>query len=113
MAETALTVTSLGASGVTVAYANADTEHDNSFANNGKTILVMENGGASTATVTIMTGATTGGYAVADQAIAFTAGATKIAGPFAKDVFNDANGNVIVVCSGDGADDVDLMALSL
>jgi len=111
MAETALTVTTVGKAGTAKTTANADTSNGNKFANDGKTFLYIYNNGATgTASVNIATAATVGGYAVGDQAISVTTTQEKIAGPFDPAVFNDADGNVTMTITGTGAADVDLMA---
>lgn len=111
MAETALTVTTVGKAGTAKTTANADTSNGNKFANDGRTFLYLfNNGSTGSATVTIATAKTVGGYAVGNQDISLTTTQEKIAGPFDPDIFNDADGNVTLSISGAGATDVDFMA---
>lgn len=111
MAETALSVVTVGKAGTAKTTANADTSNGNKFANDGRTFLYLfNNGSTGSATVTIATQKTVGGYAVGDQAIALSTTQEKIAGPFDPDIFNDADGNVTMTITGTGAADVDLLA---
>lgn len=66
------------------------------FANSGRSILVVENGGGSSVNVTINSQLTADGNAVADKVVAVAAGATRAIGPFAPGVYNDADGFVNV-----------------
>lgn len=110
MAATPLTVTAVSKAGAAIATANSNTTDGNTFANDGRTFLYLSNPGASTAVVTVATGASVGGFAVADQTITLLTTVEKIAGPFDPALFNDANGLVTITFSDAGAADVDVMA---
>ena len=69
------------------------------FANDGRTILDVNNGSGSSVTVTFTTPGTVGGVAIENPAIAVAAGARKRIGPFDPSVFNAADGNVDVAFS--------------
>lgn len=73
MSATALTVVSVGNAGTAKSKTDADTSNGNTFANNGRTYLLLSNTGTDSATVTIATGATVGGYAVDDRTVALAA----------------------------------------
>ena len=81
-------------SGVTATMNTAAADGD-AFTNDGSTIVIFANAGASPITVTFVTPATVSGVAVADPTFSVGAGATRaIAGPFPEALFNDANGRV-------------------
>jgi len=115
MAYTALTVANPGESGAMVAMANADTSNGNKFANDGKTMLeIFNNGSTGSLTVTIATGGTKGGKALADDTHVLTTTQRKRVGPFRPDVYNVESGTdagcVLVTVTGTGAADLDLEA---
>lgn len=53
------------------------------------TFLVIKNGDASSHTVTLVTTASEGGLAVADEVVAVAAGVTKVIGPLVPELFQD------------------------
>lgn len=67
-----------------------------SFTNHGKEFAILKNTGAGSHTVTIVTTETVDDLAVPDRTIAIPAGETRIAGPFAPGIYNDANNKVFV-----------------
>lgn len=112
MAQTALTVVDVDDTGTAESFANADTSNGNSFANDGRTFLLLYNNGSTgSATVTIATAATVDGFAVGDNAITLTTTQRKVAGPFEPSIYNDSSGNVNMTITGTGAADVDLMVI--
>jgi hypothetical protein len=70
------------------------------FLNDGKTIIYLKNTNATTRTVTVATGGTAGGLAIADVAIAVVQNAEVIVGPFDPRIFNDANGYIQLTYTG-------------
>ncbi len=82
-----------------------DAANGNSFRNDGRKLLVVKNGGGSSINVTVdayPTGSTLAppdGLAVTDRVVAVAAGATKVIGPFAPGLYNDAAGNTTVAFS--------------
>lgn len=62
--------------------------------NDGKTILYFKNTNAATRTVTLATGGTIGGLAIADVAVTVAQNEERIIGPFDPRLFNDANGYI-------------------
>lgn len=115
MAYTALTVAVPGESGAAVSMTNADTVNGNKFENDGKTMLDLHNNGSTgSATVTIETGATAGGNAIADRTVTLTTGQRKRVGPFPPKYYNVESGTdagcVRLTYSGAGAADVDVEA---
>lgn len=114
MATVELTVTKIDSDGDAISYTNASTGADNNdFDNNGKTFIIVHNAGASSATATFTTVESRDGNAVADKAITVAAGATKIIGPFDRQIYNDSNGQVTVTAGGDGAADLDYAVFTL
>lgn len=118
MAYTQLTVAVPTDSGAAVAMANADTGNGNKFENDGKTILDLHNNGvAGSATVTILTGGTVDGKAVADTTVTLSTGQRKRVGPFKRSVYNVGSGDdagcVCLTYSGAGAADVDVEAVKV
>lgn len=121
MAETALTVGSVSETELDVTtLENADTSNNNSAANlNGDVMLLLDNPGASTATVTVTAQTTSknvsgyGPMTKADKVVTLTTGQTKLVGPFPAKTWNDGNGNLIITAGGAGAADVDLKAFRI
>lgn len=70
------------------------------FLNDGKTFLYFKNTNAATRTVTIATGGSIGGLAIADVAITVAQNEEKVIGPFDPRLFNDANGYIQLTYSG-------------
>lgn len=85
--------------GLTPAYSAAAGGGDK-VAADGKTFLIVKNGGGAPITVTITTPATVRGLAVADPAVSVPAGAERWIGPFARDAFGNADGQVDIAYSG-------------
>lgn len=88
---TAQTVTRTGVAPTANAVAASDT-----FANDGRTILIVENGSGGELTVTLVTQGTVDGAAIADKTVTVANGATKAIGPFPPTVYNDSDGDVTV-----------------
>lgn len=57
------------------------------FENSGRTLIEVVNGGAGALTVTIPVSSTVDGLAVEDRTVAFTAGQTKVLGPFPPGIY--------------------------
>ena len=91
-----LEVSRAGVSGALTAAAGGG----DSFANDGRTYLDVNNGSGGSITVTFVTQQTIDGLAVADLAVAVGAGARSKVGPFPPSIYNDANGRVQVTYSG-------------
>ena len=87
-----ITPTSLSHSGVAQSLSAASGD-GHKFANTGEEIVVVTNDYTETVTMTVQTGGTVGGLAIADVDVALTAGQTKIVGPFNKTVFNQPGGS--------------------
>ncbi len=73
------------------------------FANNGKMYLLVENGSIASINVTVTSQSTeddnAGSLTVQDPVVAVAAGVTKILGPWKPSLFNDADGKVTVALS--------------
>ena len=82
--------------GTTYAATNIAPDTSYTFTNDGRTLLLLTGHTTTTATITIATGATLGGYDVSDQSITLNPTATKVAGPFNTSVFNASTGKVTV-----------------
>lgn len=63
---------------------------------NGDVILRIINGSAEACKATIVTPGEVGGNAISDQEVEVGAGASKIAGPFDPEVYNNAHGQLEV-----------------
>lgn len=94
-----LTVNEISRAGVSGALTAAAGGGD-SFANDGRTYLDINNGSGGSITVTFVTQQTIDGLAVADLAVAVGAGVRTKVGPFPPSIYNDANGRVQVTYSG-------------
>jgi len=66
------------------------------FANDGRQLLLVDNGAVGALTLTVTTTKTVDGEAVADKTIAVPAGERHLVGPFPTDVYNDGDGKVAV-----------------
>lgn len=66
------------------------------FTNNGRTILEVTNGSGSELTVSFTMTKTVDGETPGPKQVTIANGATKVIGPFSKDFYNDANGQVTV-----------------
>lgn len=70
------------------------------FNNDGKTFLHIKKSGAGACTVTISTPNTVDGLAIADLTVSVPATTgDKMIGPFPREIYNDANGQVSVTFS--------------
>ena len=69
------------------------------FTNNGRVALYVTNGNVTTTTITVVTPAEFFGFAVADLTFTVGPGASKVAGPFLPNVYNDAAGYVSLTAS--------------
>lgn len=95
MARTAITPTRPTPSGVTaVAEVAGDTVNGNSVTNvGGRTVVIVRNADASNPhSVTFVTSATLGGYAVADQVVSIPASSTREFGNFDSRLFGSTLG---------------------
>lgn len=91
-----LTVTPLaGKAGITPTFTAANAGGD-SFANDGKTWLEVNNGGGASITVTIAVPYTVDGSAVTPPTVTIPAGQRRLIGKFDTTIYNDANGRVAV-----------------
>ncbi len=78
----------------------AATVGGDAFDNDGATLFAVKNGAGAPITVTFAFSATLDGVAVAaGKQVSVPAGATVVAGPFPKGIYNDANGRVQVTYS--------------
>jgi hypothetical protein len=89
-ARDTLTATTLTNTGVaqTLSAASGD---GHKFTNTGREFVVVTNAYTATVTMTVVTGGSVVGLAIADVDVALAAGATKIVGPFQTAVFNQAS----------------------
>jgi hypothetical protein len=95
MARAVLTVVEAVNTGTTLSGV-AGTDQGTSFANDGKTILVVTNADASDHTVTIQTPATVKSLAVGENTVTITANTSSLIGPFSTEAFNQSAGTVYV-----------------
>jgi len=81
------------------------------FANTGAQLLLVEhtNQAGSAVTLTIATTLTIDGEAVNDKQIVIAPGEKHLLGPFPPNVYNDANGNVVLSYSS--ATDIDVTVI--
>lgn len=86
-----ITPTNILATGVTQSLSAASGD-GHQFANTGEEVVIVDNDYTETITLTIVTGGTVGGLAIADVDVAVAAGATALAGPFDTAIFNQASG---------------------
>lgn len=87
-----ITPTSLSHSGVAQSLSAASGD-GHKFANTGEELVVVANDYTETVTMTVQTGGTVGGLAIADVTVALTAGQTKLVGPFNRTIFNQPGGS--------------------
>jgi hypothetical protein len=95
-----LTVQATTAAGVTPAAAVSAAGGGDQFANNGKTMLEIVNGGVGSITATIASQNPCSQGATHNTTITIPAGETRRAGPFDPARYNDGSGNVQVTYSG-------------
>lgn len=69
------------------------------FDNDGKTLFVVDNGGAEATDVTIVTPEESGGLAVEDRKVTVAAGTKKVIGPFKKSRYNNKKGKIKIKLS--------------
>lgn len=94
-----ITVQEVGRAGIAPSYVAAAGGGD-TFANDGRTMLHIKNGGGGSITLTVVTQATVDGKAVADDAISVPNGAERMVGPFPPAIYNDVNQQVALTYSG-------------
>lgn len=102
--------TAISRAGVNPVGAAADVAGD-SFANDGKTMLYIYNGGGAPITLTLVVQMTVDTKAVTNPTISVTNGEGRLVGPFPTPIYNDANARVNLTYSGVGS--VTVKALSL
>lgn len=90
-----LTVQDINASGITPSYTAASAGGDE-FANDGKTMLHVKNGGVSSITVTIISQKTCNQGYQHNLTVDVAADGEKMIGPFSAERFNNENGRVQV-----------------
>lgn len=105
-----LTVQKLGTAGVSPTFAAADAAGDK-FANNGRQFIVVQNGSATSVTVTINSQRKCDQGFDHDLEVSVDASGEKWIGPFEPNRFNDGDGNVNVAYSA--VTSVTVAALSL
>lgn len=91
MARTDLTVQTIAVGGLVIAdeAANVDGEM---FLNTGKEFLFVRNAHSAPINVTLVTGKTVDGLAVADRVVAVTNATTQMIGPLSTDLYNQPSG---------------------
>ncbi len=100
MPRTAIAVTESSKGGTTLpAPTAADVANGNSVVNDGKTLVLASNAGASTRTITITPTATVDGLAPANRTVSLAASASKLLGPYEVGNYGD-----VLQISGDHAD---------
>lgn len=77
----------------------ADGTNGNQFANDGRMVLHVINGGGSPINVTIATPNQVDGLAISDQVVAVTNAEERFIGPFPPGIYNDSDGYVQVTYS--------------
>jgi hypothetical protein len=96
MARTDIAAQQISRLGITPAFATPNVA-GNMFLNDGKTVLEVKNGSASSINVTPNVAATVDGQAVTNPVIAVTATTgDKIIGPFPPGIYNQTDGKVYV-----------------
>ncbi len=88
MARDTITPVSPQEGGQTITYLAAVSANNAVVENNGNQIILANNAGGAPVTVTVITGGTIGGKAIADNPVVVAAGATRIIGPFPVDQYN-------------------------
>jgi hypothetical protein len=98
VARVQIPVTSIVKTGVAQpAQTNGDSTNNHYFTNDGVTFIEIVSSDASSQDITIHTGKTVDGYALANQTITVTAGATKYVGPFTTGTFNQSGTTQVYV----------------
>lgn len=90
-----LTVQTIARAGVAPTL-NAVSASD-TFANDGRTYIDVNNGGATSLTVTIVTPATVDGLAIDDRTVTIAAGQRRVIGPFPKATYNHPTTGLVTV----------------
>lgn len=88
-----ITATPLANTGITESLSAASGD-GHSFTNTGDEFVIVTNDYTDTVTMTVVTGGTIGGLAIADVDVAVAAGATAIVGPFQTGIFNQSSGDI-------------------
>lgn len=114
MSQTALTVQKPGLTAAALTAAAADGVNGNFFINNGRTLLIIKNGGASSITATV-TSVPDPYNRTGDVTVTVAAGAEMVVGPFEQTLFNQASGVTAggVQLSYSGATSVTVSAVSM
>jgi len=100
-AATPVSVESIILTGLTPTMNAASSDTDgNTFVNDGRTFVYIDNGYTGTITATFITPLTVNGLAVADQTVAVATGANAAVGPFLPETFNTSSGKCQVTWSG-------------
>jgi hypothetical protein len=94
---TALTVTASASSGAVKPALTAADATNNTFVNDGRTWVEINNGAASNINATFVTTLTYSGFAIADQVVLVQNGTSKIVGPFDTNLYNDANTGAVTI----------------
>ncbi len=96
MARTAVSVQQAVVAGAALTMNAAHTD-GNSFENDGKTAIYVTNGGGSSLTVTIQApDSGKDGLVVTDRTVTVPASASRLIGPFRKDVYDQSSGSIYV-----------------
>lgn len=101
-AATAVTVQSAADTGTSLTLKTLASGTDYEIVNNGWALLYVENTQASTCTLTIVTGGSVGGFALADRTVVVKAGGRQVVGPMLTNYYNDTNGRVQFSVDADG-----------
>lgn len=91
---TAVTVQVASHTGVSLSLTTLEDGDDYEFVNTGAMLLLVENTGGTTCTLTVVTGGTFGGFALADRTVVLAPGALVVVGPLNTQYYNDPNGRV-------------------
>lgn len=100
MARTDLAVQQVSRTGLNPAYTAADGTNMNAFANDGRTLLHVKNGGGAPINATIDTPGMVDGLAVGNLIISIPNAGERIIGPFPTNIYNEADEKVYVDWSG-------------
>lgn len=92
MARTDLTVQTIAVGGLVATDEAANTDGE-MFINTGKEYLQVRNGHSAPITVTLVTGKTVDGLAIADRAVVVANATTQKIGPFSTDLYNQPSGS--------------------
>lgn len=81
---------------LTVAMETVDPADTYEFLNDGRTVLIVDNGTGDDCVATIVTPNTKDGNAIADKAVTMATAKTWSLGPYLPSVYNNSNGKVTV-----------------